>query len=335
MSADAEAVGRTVRRLRRAAGLKQDQLAKQAAVSRQAIGALEAGRHLPRVDAAVAIARALGTTVESLLAPTPAGVVDIHGIKVADGNAVRAAYVGNNTVAMPLLTPQDGEVWAVPDALVQDGHAHPLPGTDLDALVVAGCDPALGMLAALAPRHGPRRLLPIATSSATARTALANNRAHVAIVHDTSIAAPANNVQRIRLASWRTGLAAPTKSAIDDALNGHGLVIQRADGAAAQSAYERTLTDAGLSVPAGPLAGGHRDAARRATDDGIAAVTIEPTALATGLTFHPLETHTVELWIADHAVEHPGLAVLGELLTSTQLRTCLNVLPAYELEVAA
>jgi DNA-binding transcriptional ArsR family regulator/DNA-binding XRE family transcriptional regulator len=52
-----------------AGGLTQAQLAELAGVSRQLVGAVEADRHLPRVDAAVRLAAALSTTVEELLAP--------------------------------------------------------------------------------------------------------------------------------------------------------------------------------------------------------------------------------------------------------------------------
>lgn len=337
---EVEAVGRRVRHRRRALGLSQDELAARAGVSRQAVGALEGGKHLPRVDAAVGLARALGTTVEDLLAVGPPRAVPVLGESLPEeGRPVRAAQVGDHTVVLPLPTAADGESWPVPDAVVTDGRVEVLDGADLDGFVVVGCDPALGLLAGLAPGRGPGRILPVLASSAAARLALTTGRAHAAVVHDTVPPAPRqpDRLHRLPLAVWRTGLAAPRgrEAQLSAALAGEGPVVQRDAGAAAQVAYERTLTEAGVARPAGPIAAGHLDAARRAAEHGVAAVTIEPLAVALDLAFHPLETHVVELWIDAAAVDHPGARMLGELLGSARLRTRLAVLPGYQLESAA
>jgi DNA-binding XRE family transcriptional regulator len=57
-----------LREARTGAGLSQEALAAAAGVSRQAVGAIEAGRHRPSVDAALAIAAAVGRSVEELFA---------------------------------------------------------------------------------------------------------------------------------------------------------------------------------------------------------------------------------------------------------------------------
>lgn len=336
----AQAVGRRVRRRRRAAGLSQDQLAARADVSRQAVGALEAGRHLPRVDAAVRLARALSTTVEDLLAIGPPRAEHVLGASVADGTPVRAARVTDRTVVVPVPSSGDGEMFAVPDGVVRAGRVEVLPDGDLDGFVVLGCDPALGILDGLAPARGPGRLVTVLTSSATARVALTTGRAHAAIVHDTAPPAPrdADRVRRLTLAAWRTGIAAPSgrEESIVEALAGRGRLVGREPGAAAQAAYMRALEDAGIARPSpGPVARGHLDAARRALETGLPAVTIEPVAAFLGLVFQPLETHRVEVWIADDAADHPGADVLGELLASTRLRRRLDVLPGYDLTGAA
>jgi DNA-binding XRE family transcriptional regulator len=55
-----------VRSRREELELPQQDLAASVGVSRQALGAIEAGRSVPSVDVAVRIASALGTTVEAL-----------------------------------------------------------------------------------------------------------------------------------------------------------------------------------------------------------------------------------------------------------------------------
>lgn len=324
-----------MRRHRRAAGLSQVELADRAGVSRQAVGALEAGRNLPRVDAALALAVALGTTVEDLLAVGPPQALHVLDEPFTEGQPVRAARVGDHTVCVPVPAAADGEAWSAPDAVVHDGRVQVLAGAQLDGFVVVGCDPAIGVLAALGPPRGAGRILAVAASSAAARLALTVGRAHAAVVHDVALPPPrdGDRVHRLVLAAWRTGLAAAPEAgeAIAAALAGAGEVVQRDPGAAAQAAYERALARAGATPPPGPRASGHLDAARHASRIGVAAVTIEPVARALGLDFHPLETHTVEIWIDAGAVDHAGARALGEVLVSARLRARLGAFAGYQL----
>ena len=74
-----------VRECRLSCGMTQAELAARAGVSRQLVAAVEAGRHAPAVDAALGIARALGTTVEDLFALQP-----YQAVMAALGEAVDA-----------------------------------------------------------------------------------------------------------------------------------------------------------------------------------------------------------------------------------------------------
>ena len=325
-------LGRRVRERRLQAGLGQSELAARAEMSRQSVGALESGRHLPRVDAALRLARALGTSVEDLLAAPDAvgAAVGVLGSLPAERTPVRLARVRDRAIAVPATGPAHGALFAAPDAVVEDGSVHLLDGGERDGFVVAGCDPALGLLAALAPPTGPGRLLPVVTTTAAATDALLDGRVHAALVHGrTPPSAPdGRRPLRVPFASWRTGLALAANG--DDlavVLDGRTPVIQREAGAAAQTAYERGAAPGPVD---GPRASSHLDAAHRALASGHAAVTIEPAAAALGLDFHPLETHAVELWVAAHAVDHPGARVLSDLLAGPRLRTRLAALPAYE-----
>ena len=55
-----------VRELRLARGLRQEDLAREVKVSRQTINAIEAGRYLPSLPLAIALARFFGRHVEEL-----------------------------------------------------------------------------------------------------------------------------------------------------------------------------------------------------------------------------------------------------------------------------
>jgi putative transcriptional regulator len=55
-----------VKKLRCAAGLRQEDLARRVGVSRQTIISIESGRYNPSLDLAWKLSRALGTTIEGL-----------------------------------------------------------------------------------------------------------------------------------------------------------------------------------------------------------------------------------------------------------------------------
>ena len=58
-----------IRDLRKAAGVSQEELAKQCGVSRQTINAIENNKYDPTLSLACSLARALGTTVDGLFTP--------------------------------------------------------------------------------------------------------------------------------------------------------------------------------------------------------------------------------------------------------------------------
>src|SRR5260221_812215 len=57
---------KTVRKVREDRGITQLELARRAGISRQALGAIEAGTYQPGVTVAIALARELGQSVETL-----------------------------------------------------------------------------------------------------------------------------------------------------------------------------------------------------------------------------------------------------------------------------
>lgn len=336
--------GSRVRQLRQERGLTQAELAELAGVSRQLVGAVETGRHLPRVDAAIGLAAALGTSVEDLVAASPADAVGVL-TDPPDGALVRLARVGELRVCLP--TTGSGEGWAAADAVVRDGSVE-LFGMERPAAVVAGCDPAIGLTSRLVEGAAGPRVLPVATSSAAAAAALASGRTHAVVVHgtddpggrDETFADPGVPVHRWQVARWQVGLAAPAdlpSGWVEDALAGRVQVVQREQGAGSQAAFERAVTAHGSTHPAhpadraGPRAGGHTEAAWRAATDGLVAVTIEPSARAMNLTFHALEVHLSQLWVAVEHLDHPGVRAFVDELTGDRVRRRLEAIGGYDL----
>src|SRR5229473_2573196 len=119
----AEQSGAMVRRARVARGLTQDELARRAGLSRQALGAIESGAYQPGVGAALALARVGGRLV-ALAQPPPA-------MRLPAAGGVLQHAAGRRARVAALRTQQE-----------------------IDAtLLVAGCDPAVTILADWMGRH--------------------------------------------------------------------------------------------------------------------------------------------------------------------------------------
>jgi putative molybdopterin biosynthesis protein len=138
--------GTRLRLARQARGLSQQQLAGVAGVTRQAVSAVESGHSDPSLRVALAVARALGMTVEELFGPGDLGdpvlarpVAAVSG----PGSRVALATVGDTFVALPLHT---------------------------DTAARLGFGPAGGLVAARKPAGG---LAAATTTAAAARSAAA------------------------------------------------------------------------------------------------------------------------------------------------------------------
>lgn len=320
-----------LRSLRESAGLTQAELAAQAGVSRQLVGAVEKGRHLPRVDAALALARALGVDVEALFGVDSAPVDAVTGQTPADGTLVRAGRVGDRAVTAPVRIGSEG--WGVADGVIERGRLTVFeprgPG-----LVVVGCEPGLEVLERLLREEGMAAVAAVGSSAAAAE-ALVDGRVHAAVVHGPpgALGLGAKSVERFRLARWRVGLAAPSTARPGwwgEALSGRVAVIQREPGAQAQRAFDEAVTGEVDDVP-GPRVRSHLEAARRSVIAGLPAVTIEPAALAVGARFHPLETHEVEVWIAREWRTDRSVSEAMNVVSSTRFQRRLGAVGGYDL----
>ncbi len=305
--------------LRLSAGLTQAELAARAGVSRQLVAAAVAGENAPGVDAALGLARSLGTTVEALFASGSDEAVPALGRALPDGVPLRVGKVGDRLVAAELTHGgAAGDRWATPDGIAEAGVLRLFPGAAPSGLVLAGCDPALGVAEGLL--RGPG-LLALSASTGAALRALGKGRIHAAVVHgprDRLPEAPVR-VSRLHLARWQVGVGIPARltQASLEALARSGLpIVQRDEAAASQQALERAMAGIGMPVPSGPRAGGHLDAAFAAATLDCAAVTTEGAAAAFGLGFRPLEEHSVEIWLAEHWEHLPAAQAFADLLAS-------------------
>ena len=199
---------------RRQAGLSQQALASQAGISRQAYGAVEAGRAAPSTEVALRLAGVLAVAVESLFflmeehPEAEAELVVHHPRSLGQREQpVRAQLwrVGNRLLARPVdgtagarhslvdaegvVLPASGERW---DGDRLEGgregdnrvKVRPFDSEELDSptLSILGCDPAVALLQPGLRRHGVR-LVSAEAGSYQALTGLALGEAHVAGCH--------------------------------------------------------------------------------------------------------------------------------------------------------
>src|ERR1700757_3718367 len=116
--------GANLRLARQARGVSQQQLASMAGVSRQAVSAVESGHSDPSLRVALALAQALGLSVEELFGPgEPATPVTAVSVAPLRGRPARVppAPVADRFVALPLL----GDAGAALGFLPAGGLARP------------------------------------------------------------------------------------------------------------------------------------------------------------------------------------------------------------------
>jgi molybdate-binding protein/transcriptional regulator with XRE-family HTH domain len=174
-----------VRRQRQARGWSQAELASRAEISRTAVSAIESQRLVPSVAAALALAGTLGCTVEELFAARVSHqpqAPQFAWLPVSFPCRYWTAEVGGRTLLFPVENgprgglPHDGVAYS-PD--VRGVSASPATKT----LIVAGCDPAAGLLAAIYRRQSGLRMLVLTRTSGESLELLERGLIHVAGVH--------------------------------------------------------------------------------------------------------------------------------------------------------
>jgi putative molybdopterin biosynthesis protein len=363
------APGARLRLARQARGFSQQQLAGMAGVSRQAVSALEAGHSDPSLRVALALAQALGMTVEELFGPPdPAYPVTAVTVAPTAGGRTRVALapVGDQFVALPLRGDTAMSAGFIPAGGLAVGTAPPgsdkatPPGSDEIAvrpigpprptLVVAGCDPALPLLAT------PLGLLdpPVAfawwpCSSGEALRLAAAGLVHAAGVHlrdaeggyNTAAAGELpGGAEVVGFTAWREGLV--IKSGLVGTVRGldsvaaRGLrVVNREPGAEARRVLDRERQRLGLDPAELPgydsHAAGHLQVAS-AVAAGLADVGVasEPAAQAYGLGFIPLADERFDLVLPGKHLGSREVQGLMRVLTSPWLLAQLASLPGYD-----
>ena len=347
------AAGTRLRLARQARGLSQQQLAGMGAVTRQAVSAVESGHSDPSLRVALALARALGLTVEELFGPgDPADPVLAQPVAPVggEGSRVTLATIGDTFVALPLRADTLARAgFGSAGGLVvgQESHGDLIAVRPIvpprPTLVVAGCDPALPLLETpLSLLDPPLGFTWWPCGNGEALRLAAAGLVHAAGVHQGDGAAELpDGAELVGFTCWREGLVfrpATQIAGLDDAIRRGLRLVNREPGAQARKLLDRELARLGLD-PAGPVelpgydsqAAGHLQVAAavagKLADVGVAS---EPAALAYGLNIIPLATERFDLVLpAKHAASREVQGLL-KVLTSPWLLAQLASLPGYD-----
>ena len=360
--------GPRLRLARQARGFSQQQLAGMADVSRQAVSAVEAGHSDPSLRVAFALAQALGMTVEELFGPAdlapPVAAIPV-ALPEGPGGRVLLAPVGDRFVALPLRGDAAAGMGFVAAAGIaglpgSTGPAAPAAagpivvrpiGPPRPTLVVAGCDPALPLLAPpLALLDPPVAFAWWPCGSLEALRLAAAGLVHAAGVHlrdaDGGYNAGAashlpGGAEVVGFTAWREGLVlrpelAPVITGVDSLVKDRRRVVNREAGAEARRLLDRELGRLGADRSELPgydtRAVGHFQVASAVAaclaDAGVAS---EPVARAYGLDFVPLADERFDLVLPGAHLGSREVQGLLKVLASPWLLAQLASLPGYDL----
>ena len=211
---------------RMARGWSQDELARRTGISRTEVSAIEIRRLVPSVATALALARVLECGVDDLFSlPQPAPPSDKWAwMPLHSPCRYWRAEVGGQNILYPAETGSVGVV--AHDGVYSQGELQSISSQlATDTLVIASCDPAIGLLVRELAAESHVRLLVLKRSSSEALRLLSAGLVHLAGVHLASAAQTGGNAEVIRerlgagyrllkMAHWEEGLAMAPGSGI-------------------------------------------------------------------------------------------------------------------------
>jgi putative molybdopterin biosynthesis protein len=352
--------------LRQSRGVSAAALAARAGVTRQTIYAIEAGSYVPNTVVALRLAREFEVAVEDLFSldetpPRQRETIEAEILTrspVDEDAAVRVAKVGGNWICTPVepvpvyLTPADGTIKRTRKSGRAAVHlSDPVESVER-RLVIAGCDPGIGLLSSLAERSSGVEVVTVPASSRRALQWLKQGKIHVAGSHLEDAASGDFNVPQIRrlmpdedvtvvtFARWQEGFVVARKNPLGirtaaDLAARNVRIVNREPGAGSRLLLDELLRTAGLPA-AGvrgyeTLAAGHLDAARWVAS-GLAdcCVATASAARAFGLDFVPLREERFDLAVRRECLQLPAVRGLLDTLQLAALRRKLQDLAGYD-----
>jgi putative molybdopterin biosynthesis protein len=354
-----------LRDLRTARGLSVAELAKSVGVSRQTVYAIEDGSFIPSTAIALRLARVLGTSVEDIFTldvqrdskPVKAELLSSKPVDVKSDQLVRVCRVNERLIAFP-VSPFPAYLPAADGIISGTAGRHVMLNAAIESqparnqLVLAGCDPALSLLADELQHFGVE-IITVPCSSRRALDWLKHDRVTIAGSHLLDAASGDYNVplvrrhlpkKRIRIvtfATWEQGLVVRRgnpkgiRSISDLAAKGLTL-INREKGSGSRDLLDKGLREAGLrtSFVNGykSIADGHLAAAYAvAVGDADCCIATRSAARCFGLDFVPLAVERFDLSLSAGSLDSPATKALLDLLTTARFRKKLEAIAGYDM----
>ncbi len=353
--------------VRKGRGIAAAELARRVGVSRQTIYAIEAGTYIPNTEVALHLARELEVSVEELFSlqrEKPAKVESLAADVLAaapplKGQPVQLCRIGTRWVGVPVgatpyyLPEADGVVSRPGRA---PGKADLIVFSKEEAyqkrLVLAGCDPATGLLARMTERMSGVDVITAGASSRLALDWLKQGKVHVAGSHLEDPATgefnvpflrrefPGEDLTVITFARWEEGFVTAKGNPkrirkAEDLFRKNVVFINREPGSGSRALLDRMLKETGAAAGRvnghDRIAAGHLAAAYAVlSGEADCCLATRSAAHVFGLDFVPLRSERYDLVMRKQTVELPAAQALLDILQRATLRRKLETLAGYD-----
>ncbi len=335
--------------VRKSRGIAAVDLAARAGITRQAIYAIEAGTYVPNTTVTLRLARALESSVEDLFMleddAVPANSAQSfepldENSAAAPGEPIQICRVGRRVIGV--VPPSFPAYLPIADGIVTErGRASLASEPDSGArLLIAGCDPALSLLASYAREAGIDVVLANANSS-RALEWLRDGKVDIAGTH---VSAHLAGSSIVTFALWEEGFVVRRGNpksirTIADLANPLVKFVNRDHGSGSRKLFDSQIAAAG--IPMARIQGsescvsGHL-AAAWAVASGAADCCIAAGSAARrfGLDFIPLASERFELVLHKRDMTRKAVEGLFDILNRSRLRRQLETVAGYDVSHA-
>ena len=353
--------------IRKSRGVGASDLARRVHVSRQTVYAIEAGTYVPNTEVALNLARELEVTVDELFSlqegsqqtPESLAAEVLSATSPAKGQPVRICQIGSRWVSVPV----SASPYYMPEAdgIIKrtgrtNGRADLVVFAKEEAaqkrLVLAGCDPATGLLSRMVERISGVEIVAAAASSKLALTWLSEGKVHIAGSHLEDPKTGEFNLPFIRkqfpnedfivvtFARWEEGLIIASgnpKSVrkVEDLDRKNIKFVNREPGSGSRALLDQLLGKAGMDaqkvqgydrVAYGHLAAAYCVVSREAD----VCLATRSAAQTFGLDFIPLHSERYDLVMRKRTADLPAVKAFLDVLQRATLRRKLEVLAGYD-----